>query len=100
MELFSNIPLQLNITSILMDFTTISDTEIGKLNWTNQDSISVPPYSSTIISNVAVVFSEISASVILEIAITQAIKVPKVVLTLQFFDQELEILFQLERIDL
>lgn len=99
MELTSNIPIVLNITSILMTFTTISDFEIGVLDYSNEDVVSVPLYSSVIINNVSVTFSDISATTLIELIITQAIKVPNAILTLQFFDEEIEVVFVLERID-
>ncbi|MCE7734269.1 MAG: hypothetical protein GPJ54_05270 [Candidatus Heimdallarchaeota archaeon] len=99
MELTSNIPIILNITSILMTFTTISDVEIGVLDYSNQDVVSIPLYSSVIINNVSVIFSDISATTLITVLIDQAIKVPNAILTLQFFEEEIEIEFELERID-
>ncbi|MFV2015261.1 MAG: hypothetical protein ACC656_07535, partial [Candidatus Heimdallarchaeota archaeon] len=99
MELLSNIPIVLNITSILMTFTTVSNVELGQLNWENQDLVSILPYSSVIVTNVSVAFSDISASTIIELVITQSVKVPKATITLQFFDEEIEIQLTLEKID-
>lgn len=99
-DLMSNIPMTLNITSISLDITTITDDDVGVLNWESQTFVSIEPGSTNTISNVSIVFQNLAATTILELIITQAIEIPIAVIHIQFFDEEIDILFSLDEIDL
>ncbi|OLS29451.1 MAG: hypothetical protein HeimC2_00020 [Candidatus Heimdallarchaeota archaeon LC_2] len=98
-ELVSNIPMTLNITSITLNITTISEKKIGTLNWFSQIPISIETHSTSEISNVTVVFKELAASTVFELIITQAIKIPSIIIHIQFFAEEIDLVFSLSQID-
>ncbi len=99
-DLMSNIPMTLNITSISLDITTITDNNVGILNWESQSTLSIEPHSTNTISNVSIVFQNLAASTIIELIITQAIKIPIAIIHIQFFEEEMDLIFSLDQIDL
>lgn len=96
----NNSPMSLNISSVNMTITTLSNRPLGILQWNTTESVTLYPYSECPIQNMTLICSELTTAAVIDLLLDGAICIPYGELVFDFFGEEFCVVFHIDDVPL
>jgi len=99
-NLLNNMPIEFNISSVVMQVTTLSGSHLGVISWASSFPVELVPARTVVIENVLINLTDVSLIELLTITTDGAIKISSGILTINFYDVTIEFEFEIDSIEL
>ncbi|MCH8907786.1 MAG: hypothetical protein IH840_11915, partial [Candidatus Heimdallarchaeota archaeon] len=99
-NLLNNIPIKFNISSVVMQVTTLSGSYLGQISWVSQSPVELVPTETVVIENVLINLTDVSLAEFLTIGVDGAIRITEGILNISFYDVVIDFRFEIMSIEL